>query len=72
MTKHGLDVNDTFEDRMKLQKKSQDNLSKFLAPSAPWELNKRCTKSLTYQILNDIWIQPDKVNEEELPEAEVE
>jgi hypothetical protein len=48
MTKHGLDVNDTFEDRMKLQKKSQDNLSKFLAPSAPWELNKRCTKSLTY------------------------
>ena len=55
MTKHGLDVNDTFDDRVKLQKKSQDNLNKFLAPSAPWELNKRCTKSLTYQILNDIW-----------------
>ena len=65
MTKHGLDVNDTFDDRVKLQKKSQDNLNKFLAPSAPWELNKWCTKSLTYQILNDIWSSQDKVYEEE-------
>ena len=72
MTKHGLDVNDTFDDRVKLQKKSQDNLNKFLAPSAPWELNKRCTKSLTYQILNDIWSQPDKVYEEEQLGTEVE